>query len=269
MSTIDKDLYGNDILSQIIARSNTKAYSSWVNHQLVDDSLDSLTTGDIFPSSKKKNEFVKQYVINEAAEDLLALSHTWYRIRTGNVSAPEISSLTDPALFGCVKAEDRIAANVIRDYYSKKVMMWALKEVKLTKFRADLSTFIHSTGKLFTDETLPLVFRLPEFYAYDTEFEEMKKNFTADIVPKHFSNTTMTLYPVKNLNRKLRSGHKHEYWFKNVHGQAVLMLIDHHNCCMSLWNREFRKESMIITGTFSQLTQDDLSYYKVFNWGIE
>lgn len=222
---------------------------------------------------KRKNEFVKQYVINESAEDLLALSVTWHRIRNNRevkATSPDITSLTDTALFGCVTEEDRVQANVIRDHYSKKLMMWALTEVKLTKFRTDLSTFIQSTGKLFTDELLPLVFRLPEFYEYDLEFTRMKSAFTT--IPEGVQHTKshVKLFPVKNLNRKLKSGYKHEYWLKDKDGNAYLILIDHLNILKSMWDREFNKEHILINALMTcKLKQDEQTYFKLSKWEVE
>ena len=211
----------------------------------------------------------KQLPLMETTEDLLALSVTWHRIRNNpRITSPDIASLSDQALLGCVKAEDRARAEVIRDYYSKKIMLWALHEVKLSKFRTDLSTFIASTDKTYTEDILPLVFRLPEFYEYDQEFATLKREFNCDQVKWRGGSRQVQLYPVKNTNRKLRSGYKHEYWLKDDHGQAYLILIDHLNCCKSMWDREFKTESITIDGAFFPLTQDGLPYLKVLKWSV-
>ena len=134
----------------------------------------------------KINPYVKQYKVNESAEDLLALSVAWFRLRKNRTLTPYpmIESLTDENLFKSLTEEDRLMANTIRDYYSKKIMVMALKEIKLTKFREDLSKFIHSDGKLFVDDMLPLVFRLPEFYEYDTAFADMMRDLTPVVVDR-------------------------------------------------------------------------------------
>ena len=236
----------------------------------IEDDLELTSSGSWISAKRRKNEHVKQYVINEASEDLLALSVCWHRIRTSEGGSPSITSLTDTALFGCVKEEDRVQANVIRDHFSKKIMMWALKEVKLTPFRVDLSSFIHSTGKLFTDETLPLVFRLPEFYAYDVAFVELKTSFSPIPEHVHHSASHLKLIPVKNLNRKLKSGYKHEYWFKDQDNRAYLILIDHLNVLKSLWNREFLKEHVLINAIMTcKLEQDEVTYFKLAKWQVE
>ena len=76
-------------------------------------------------------EHVKKYEILEIDEDLLALSTAWKRLRdthnSGGTYTP-ISTLLDKELFNHVTIDDRQKANEIRDYYSKKIMMWKLKD---------------------------------------------------------------------------------------------------------------------------------------------
>lgn len=216
-----------------------------------------------------KNWTPKKPETNISSEDLLVLSAAWYRSRTNN--GPNFSSLTDTELSEYVNEEDRKQADVIRDHFSKKIMMWALKGTTLTNFRTDLSAFIHSSGNIFTNETLPLVFRLPEFYEYDMAFAQMKASFSPVIeTGKYAKVPQLKLYPIKNLNRKLKSGYKHEYWLRNQEGHAHLILIDHHNILKSMWDREFKKEHIFVTAPMTcKLEQDDLSYFKLSKWSID
>lgn len=206
---------------------------------------------------------------NTTEEDLLVLSAAWYRIRKNfSISSNNITSLTDSELASKIEACDRGAALTIQDHYSKKSMMWALKGVALTKFRTDLVEFVHSDRRSFlTDDTLRLVFRLPEFYEYDIAFAAMKTEFTP--IPKklYASRLNLKLFPVKNLNRKLRSTQKHEYWLKDESGYAYRILIDHHNTLKSIWDREFNKEHLHINVKMACMAeQDEVSYFNVSKW---
>ena len=88
---------------------------------------------------------VKKYEVFESPEDVLVLSVTWKRLRDEDRHIA--GKLLDSELFAHIKQEDRDKANVIRDYYSKKVMMWKLKgDGKLTSYRNDMNNFVHSNG---------------------------------------------------------------------------------------------------------------------------
>lgn len=202
------------------------------------------------------------------SEDLLALSACWYRIRTEHISVGDgIESLLDQQLAERITPADREFAGRIRDHFSKKIMLWALKGNTLTKFRSDMSEFIHSTGNKFEYNTLPLVYRLPEFYLYDLEFGALKDKFNKNPIPRN-GFQTVKLTPVQYLQRKLKSGNRHEYWFKNDTGVAYLVLVKHDDSCKPLWDREFKKRSMTLACSLFPMEQDELPYYKVVKWDI-
>lgn len=220
----------------------------------------------------KINPYVKQYKVNESAEDLLALSVAWFRLRKNRTLTPypTIESLTDENLFKSLTEEDRLMANTIRDYYSKKIMVMALKDVKLTKFREDMKKFIHSDGKLFINDMLPLVFRLPEFYEYDNEFADMMRDLTPLPVDRtRVVTEAHTLRPLRKFDVKRKFHYKHEYWFKDEHDRAVLIMLEHINSCKSLFEREFKKESTDMRITGYATSQDNFTYFKVNKWEVE
>lgn len=221
----------------------------------------------------QNNNYITKYQVSESVEDVLALSTAWFRLRQ-NVSLekyPNVDSLTDPALFPLVREEDRLLAETIRDYYSKRCMMWALKEVRLTPFRKDLAKFILTDGKVFTEEMLPLVFRLPEFYKYDTEFAEMVRDLPHRDIPLHHQSVTEAhnLRPLRKFVVKHKNSHKFEYWFKDENGYPTCIVLDHLNQCISLFEREFRKESMNMKITGCVTNRNEHSFFKVASWKVE
>ena len=130
------------------------------------------------------NDNVKKYEVYEISQDLLALSVCWARyrkVKDEHGLRPVITKLLDSDLFRLVSEDDIAQANTIRDYYSKKIMVWKLKNIKLTPFREDMNTFIHGDGKMFKENMLPLVYRLPEFYEYDIEFEKMSFEYNKEV----------------------------------------------------------------------------------------
>jgi hypothetical protein len=127
------------------------------------------------------NDDVKKYEVYEISQDLLSLSVCWARYRKArDIPGPQptITKLLDSELFRLVTEEDIAHANVIRDYYSKKIMVLKLKNEGFTAFREDLNTFIHSEGKTFKESMLPLAYRLPEFFSMMLNLKKWHLNTT-------------------------------------------------------------------------------------------
>lgn len=214
------------------------------------------------------NQYVKKYEIIETAEDLLVLSCAWHRIRKSNQPIrASISSLMSEQLFQNIEPEDHTHASEIRDYYSKKLMVLVLKEQRLTPFRQDLNTFLNSDSKKFTENFIPLVYRLPEFYNYDKKFDELRPQFESKITGE-YRTMTVKLCTLTSVH-KFRKNSKHvkmdEYWFKGDDGYAYRFALDPSNMLSPLWQREFDNGSL--TGTFNVYMEirDGFPYYKIRN----
>lgn len=227
--------------------------------------LGNLTLGN---NDFMNNQYVKKYGIIETVEDLLVLSCAWYRIRKSNQPIrAAISSLMSEQLFQNIEPEDHAKASEIRDYYSKKLMVLVLKEHRLTPFRQDLNTFLNSDSKKFTENFIPLVYRLPEFYEYDKKFDELKTHFESKIKGAHRS-LEVKLCNLTSVH-KFRKSNKHskidEYWLKGDDGYAYRFAVDPSNMLAPLWNREF--DSGSLSGTFNVYLEirDDFPYYKIRN----
>lgn len=229
-----------------------------------------LTMGNITLGTNDftNNQYVKKYEIIETAQDLMVLSCAWYRIRkTNQPIRPAISSLMSEQLFQNIEPEDHAKASEIRDYYSKKLMVLVLKEHRLTPFRQDLNTFLNGDSKKFTENFIPLVYRLPEFYEYDKKFDELKTQFESKIKGEHRS-LEVKLCNLTSVH-KFRKSSKHskidEYWFKGDDGYAYRFVVDPSNMLAPLWNREF--DSGTLAGTFNvhMENRDGFPFYKIRN----
>ena len=228
--------------------------------------------------SFSNTEHVKKYEVFETAEDVLALSVTWHRLRSlishniSNVINPgnRPSSLTDEILFKEMIQEDRDRADVIRDYFSKKIMMITLREGKLSNFRKELNTFIHGDCKVFKEELLPLIYRLPEFYDSDIQHDEMFRDFD-----KQFEDElkqwrgTKTLKPVRKFFINLKSKKFFEYWLKDDDNRGYRIEIPFDNKLNHLWEHFFEQESVPILGSYMHREHDGINYYQLKNWEID
>ena len=213
------------------------------------------------------NDNVKKYEVYEISQDLLALSVCWARLRKErkeNIGVQlyvPISKLLDSELFRQVKAEDIFDANTIRDYYSKKIMMWKLKSVELTSFRKDLNTFIHSDGQTFKESMLPLVYRLPEFYDYDIEFEKMSFEHNKEI--KQLSTPNKELKFVKKLFVNHKRVKRSEYWFSDSHNNLVNINFEVNNPLLSLLDTTLSNGNITLDGPYTKRNRDGTEYLRL------
>jgi len=230
----------------------------------------SILSNDIFSISPN----VKKYEIYEFNEDVLALSVTWKRMRDNKNSIA--SRLTDSSLFMHVNSEDRALANVIADYYSKKIMMLKLTDnSKLTSYRTDLNDFVHGDRKKIVDKMFGLAYHLPAFYEYDIELDSIR----SDLVTKHdWANTShkqngkqqsLVLTPLKRLRRKTKNLDAYQYWLRSTNGTGVVISLQTNNTLLNLWEHFFnKKEPLVLSGTTFCKSLDGFEYLSIKNWQI-
>lgn len=212
------------------------------------------------------NSHVKKYQIFEIEEDLLALSVAWQRLRQERNANPQqfflntITKLLDKQLFKEVNQEDRVRADTIRDYYSKKIMVWRLKNNMFTNYRNDMNEFIHSDGKKFKEEMCPLAYRLPEFYDYDSGFDMIVRehNVKVEQAESHFSGKK-TLNLVKTFNVGKKYSKRKEYWFSDDRNDLVSMSIEQNNVLIPLLD-SYVMHPFTMDAIYSKKVRDDKEY---------
>ena len=224
--------------------------------------------------------YAKKYEVFETTEDVLALSVTWQRLRPlishgiGIMISPSDrpTKLTDAILFKEMIQEDRDKAERIRDYYSKKLMVITLREQRISKFRKDLSTFVHGDSKIVKEEMMPLIYRLPEFYDYDIAFDEMVRELNTRFeFPENTTawSGTKFLKPIKKFVVKLRTSRFSEYWLKDEDNKACKIEIPIENKLNHLWEHFFEQESVPLQGYFKHMERDGINYFHLKNWEID
>jgi hypothetical protein len=149
--------------------------------------------------------------------------------------------------------------------------MWTLKEVRMSAYRQDLNEFIHGDSKKFTEKMLPIVFRLPEFYEYDVEFDKFKQGLNLEINQFETVGTkkkTSTLRPVKSFYKNNKRTKQFEYWLKDDRGNAHMIVIEPKNPLKHIWDKMFCNEQVRIEGSYCPKQYDDLQYYRLLNWTL-
>ena len=284
-------LANSNILNQIAARnprsSGVIATTNGSHNTITMGNIQPLTSITLSGLNGTSNDWdifgnknVKKYEVFETSEDILALSVTWHRLRPlishgiSNIMNPSDrpTKLTDSILFKEIIQEDRDKANLIRDYYSKKLMMFTLKGQQLTSYRKDLNTFIHGDCKVVKEEMMPLVYRLPEFYEYDVGLDEMFLELDTRFEGSQISLSAIkTLTPVKKFTVKRKHRKFVEYWLKDNENKPYKIEIDSNNELMHLWDYFYDK------GKFHEITldtvikfsnRDSISHYKLIKWKL-
>lgn len=216
------------------------------------------------------NNDVRKYEVYEISQDLLALSVCWARYRKVKNEPglhPTITKLLDTAVFRLVSEDDIVQANIIRDYYSKKIMVWKLKNVGFTSFRKDLNTFVHSDGKTFKEDMIPLAYRLPEFYEYDIEFEKMLFEYNKEVKRQDglLQPDKKKLKFVKQLTVNKKRFKCKEYWFSDNHNNLVALNFEITNPLISLLDMTINNTDVIIDGIYRKKSRDGYEFLRIDN----
>ena len=278
LNMIQKQLaaYGNVITKGSSSMNAVRQNPSSQNHLHTLFGINGTTSFDDLHNT----EYVKKYEVFETTEDILALSVTWNRLRSLLSYKIDIlanpndrpTKLTDSILFREMIQEDRDKANVIRDYYSKKLMVITLREQRISKFRKDLSTFVHGDNKVVKEEMMPLIYRLPEFYEYAMGFDEMFRDLNKQFEhqPKlTIGGDSITLTPLRKFIVKLRTSKFTEYWLKDVENKAYKIEIPIENKLNHLWEHFFEQDSIPLTGYLKHMERDGINYFHLKNWEID
>jgi hypothetical protein len=197
------------------------------------------------------------------SEDLIALSVAWYRLRKNSQAAfLGIDNLTSTILAKEVTQDDRVVADQIRKYYSQKLMMIKLTKNSISKFREDLNVFIHSTSPTTDDKMLPLAYRLPEFYDYDTAFDLFKQEFNTKVTDHVYSYRTTQLTFLKSFTVGKSTNKRKEFWFSDTYKNLVNFNLLNNNPLISLLEKQFHSP-INLNGKYLVRTRDNLEYVVV------
>jgi hypothetical protein len=208
--------------------------------------------------------FVKKYEVHELTEDLLTLSVVWWELRQIHPMNNGVARLLDKILFTSVADNHRIMSAAIRDYYSKKIMVWNLKGIPLTPFRTVLNSFIHSTTKTYTENMFGLAYWLPEFYQYDLAMDSIRSECTSspNAIGTYVIEDTFT--PIKIIIKKNKTRLVSEYWMKNQSNNAVVLKLDPKNPLLSFWEKVYNSnQPFVLRGDIKIKQADGFNFFEM------
>lgn len=209
---------------------------------------------------------VVRYEIVESKQDLLALSVAWSRYRADtSKQAVFISNMLDDSLFSYVNQADIDHANVIRDYYSKKFTVLALKNIELSAFRKDLKDLVTGDGKKFKESLIPLAYRMPEFYEYDVEFEDLlfaHNREVTDFESDGITRQTKRLSLVKTFMVNNKKSKRKEYWFADEFNNLIVYYVEVSNPLRGLLD-QYVKDDIKVSAVYRKRERDGYEYIKM------
>lgn len=225
---------------------------------------------DTYDTVNKMHPDVKKYEVYESPTDILSLSVAWKRLRDAGTANGRIGRMLQKELFDELTTEDHQIASQIRDHYSKKIMMWNLVNTRLTDYRKDLSTFIHSDGTKFPENMIGLVYHLPTFYEYDIQIDDIRLQVSSDKDAVKLMQGTRNLKPLKRIVFKNKRNSNVQYWMQDIEtGCAAMLSIDNKNPLEHIWNHVFEsKKSLKIEASFGSKARDNFEYFTINKWSL-
>lgn len=225
--------------------------------------------------------------------DVLAMSCALYRLQgstdCGDIKHKSLTFVVDEILNYMID-EDHVMAKNIRDYYAGK---WLLKmmmnRTPLSKFRLDLMTFItnYSDGNyVYPQKYLGMVYRLPYFYHYDLELDELCSKYNTRIrynvsdlhaqpssiaidskYAEYIYDTELQLAFVKVLDPKKKNKDVLEFIFVDRNNCIFILEMEKRNNFLKFFENYIRNRRMIrCTGTYRLKNRDGNEFYHSRDW---
>jgi hypothetical protein len=131
------------------------------------------------------------------------------------------TALSNNTSSGIIEAEHIDKALAIRKYYRNKLTMLILKKTqgKLSKFRTDLYDFLNNDSRKYDKALIPLIIKLPDFYAEDCAIDRLAKEYTS--INANVSNIDTTVEYVATIKRTSARGKFTRYFFKTPNNYLV------------------------------------------------
>jgi len=122
---------------------------------------------------------------------------------------------------GIIDPEHIDKALAIRKYYRNKLTMLILKKTqgKLSKFRTDLYDFLNNDSRKYDKALIPLIIKLPDFYAEDCAIDRLAKEYNS--IDTNVSKIDTTVEYVARVNRTTSRSKFSRYFFKTTQNYLV------------------------------------------------
>ena len=159
----------------------------------------------------------------------------------------------------------------IKRYYRNRFVISSLKNTghNMSRFRQDLYNFVESNDPYTVYKNdIPMIVKLPDFYEEDKMMDGFNKECCMDA--KYYDNVTDSrfLYPMRKHHRKTKRTDQLHFWFQDSNKLVYRINIDPKNPLLHLFEREFAKDKICLSGTFysTRIRGQDYTFYSLNNW---
>lgn len=226
---------------------------------LLDDNADALSPF---------NEILKER-ITEFKEDPLVLACVLKAYTTANKG---YLSLESDVLIGLITDEDKVLAEKIREYYTKKFFWRILSDSKsLSDYRLRLVNLLENRITKCKDQDCGIYYKLPYFYEEDVVYDEFKKNLkTDDISSLGSSRHNLMLKQLEFLKTTFSAQRKRKivrYWFKDDNQFLYGIELASDNPLLMIFDDYLKDRQFVLFETrLSEDRIDSMHYYKLYNY---
>lgn len=168
--------------------------------------------------------------------------------------------------------EDFEHAELVRKYYSKKIVWSQLNGKQVSPFRAELLAYLHNDPKVISESICGMIYRLPFFYQEDQVIDRLMSQ--ADVSPLKvdlkFESKTKSLKPMEITKRRSKRDKSNNYWFLDEDRRLCSITVAMPNPLEHLWLDLFDSSAIIkITGRYVEKHREQNSFYQILNWKME
>lgn len=232
-----------------------------------------ISNGNFYSYNHVEGEKDSDGVKITVPQDPLVLSCTLYRLRKIDPSVWHSLTL-DGKLAENLNEEDISLADKIRTHFQHKLLLLKLKLGKLSKFRTDLTNFLNSNSAYadgtysFPNSYVGMLYKLPYFYEYDKGIETIFDGMYSEVKGAEVVQDVRSLKFITKLLPHSRRNSNLEYWFTDVVGNKVSLVVEKNNPLAGLWESVIRQNDVLIDGRYEIRRRDSISFYQCANWEI-
>lgn len=209
----------------------------------------------------------------EFKEDPLVLSVSLKDLMDKNPGA--YYSLEDLRVFENINDEIRDRAEQVRKYYGKKYFWSNLSSTRpLSGFRSRLCYLLENRVRTCKDKDAGIYYKVPYFYDEDMIYDEFKKQYKTDDVPRIGEITTprakhrFTLKYIKTTSSRQQKRNINRFWFTDD-TYLYSIEINNDNPLLELF-KQLVVEKMTVTleSNYNIDRIDQMYFYKLFNFTL-
>ena len=179
--------------------------------------------------------------------------------------------LDDPHVKAALTGDDFNDAQVIKEYYSKKMMWVNLKDSRLSDYRSNLVQFLSQVKSTLSKKEVGMVVTLPHFYQEDQVLDSIIKNYQVTDCPLVKPNLKKFQRELVYIHQTSRWVNKKKfifYWFADDNRFVYNIQLDEGNLL-----RKFFEDIVLTQSTTkfeTHITKVDypFDYYKMFDFRI-